>query len=231
VVPSFHNNMTEQDRVLIAGAGPVGLTAAASLVHGGVPVTVLEAGSALSTESRASTFHPPTLDMLDRLGAAAPLIAQGLVAPRFQYRSKRHGVIGAFDFAAIADATGHPYRLQSEQLNLTRILYERLRGDPLFQLQFDCAVAGVAQSSSGVEVTADAPRPARGDGSSAPTGLAARCAARSASNSRVLPGRSVFWWSARRSTSIASFPTWFRSPTWPIRNAGISCCRSRACGA
>jgi 3-(3-hydroxy-phenyl)propionate hydroxylase len=145
--------MTEQDRVLIAGAGPVGLTAAASLVQGGVPVTVLEAGSTLSTESRASTFHPPTLDMLDRLGAAAPPIAQGLVAPSFQYRSKRHGVIGAFDFAAIADATGHPYRLQSEQLNLTRILYERLREAPLFRLQFDSAVASVDQTASGVEAT------------------------------------------------------------------------------
>ena len=59
-----------EERVLIAGAGPVGLAAAANLVRRGVPVTVLEAGSDLSTESRASTFHPPTLDMLDDLGVA-----------------------------------------------------------------------------------------------------------------------------------------------------------------
>ena len=58
------------DRVLIAGAGPVGMVAAASLVRHGVPVTVLEANATLSDESRASTFHPPTLDMLDALGAA-----------------------------------------------------------------------------------------------------------------------------------------------------------------
>ena len=73
--------MAIEERVLIAGAGPVGLTAAANLVRGGVPVTVFEAGGDLSEESRASTFHPPTLDMLDRLGAAKPLIAQGLTAP------------------------------------------------------------------------------------------------------------------------------------------------------
>ena len=72
------------DRVLIAGAGPVGTVAAASLVRHGVPVTVLEANATLSDESRASTFHPPTLDMLDALGAAEPLIAQGLRAPQFQ---------------------------------------------------------------------------------------------------------------------------------------------------
>ena len=90
--------MLIDERVLISGAGPVGLVAAANLVHAGLPVTVFEAGADLSEESRASTFHPPTLDMLDRLGAAAALIAQGLIAPQFQYRSKRHGVLAQFDF-------------------------------------------------------------------------------------------------------------------------------------
>ena len=59
--------MSEHDRVLIAGAGPVGLVAAAQLARAGVPVTVFEAGADLSEESRASTFHPPTLDMRHRL--------------------------------------------------------------------------------------------------------------------------------------------------------------------
>src|SRR5579862_8654582 len=107
-------SMLIEERVFIVGAGPVGLTAAANLVRHGVPVTVFEAGAALAEESRASTFHPPTLDMLDEFGAAAPLIAQGLVAPQFQYRT-RDGVIATFDFAAIADTTRHPFRLQSEQ--------------------------------------------------------------------------------------------------------------------
>ena len=83
--------MTPSERVLIAGAGPVGLAAAANLVRHGVPVTVLEAGPGLSTESRASTFHPPTLDMLADLGVVQPLIAQGLIAPKFQYRTAATG--------------------------------------------------------------------------------------------------------------------------------------------
>ena len=73
--------------MLIAGAGPVGLVAAANLVRHGVPVTVLEAQRDLSDESRASTFHPPTLDMLDGWASPEPLIAEGLIAPQFQYRS------------------------------------------------------------------------------------------------------------------------------------------------
>src|SRR5689334_25423357 len=126
--------MAVEERVLIAGAGPVGLAAAANLVRGGVPVTVLEAGPDLSEESRASTFHPPTLDMLDRLGAAMPLITQGLIAPQFQYRTRRDGVIAQFDFGAIADATAHPFRLQCEQSRLTRILLAQLQPADKFDI-------------------------------------------------------------------------------------------------
>jgi 3-(3-hydroxy-phenyl)propionate hydroxylase len=147
--------MAAQERVLIAGAGPVGLVVAAHLAHGGVPVTVLEAGPSLSEESRASTFHPPTLDMLHALGAAEPMIASGLKAPAFQYRSKKHGLLAQFDFAAIADATQHPYRVQCEQSKLTQILYDKMRGHPNFELQFNSAVVGVSQDASGVEITID----------------------------------------------------------------------------
>jgi 3-(3-hydroxy-phenyl)propionate hydroxylase len=144
--------LTVQERVFITGAGPVGLVAAAHLARAGVPVTVFEAGSDLSEESRASTFHPPTLDMLDALGAAAPLIAQGLKAPAFQYRSKTRGILGRFEFGAIADVTAHPYRLQCEQFKLTRILADLMRGTPNFELQFGSEVTAVAQDASGVEV-------------------------------------------------------------------------------
>jgi len=105
--------MITEERVFVAGAGPVGLVAAAALVGRGIPVTVFEGAPALSRESRASTFHPSTLDMLlDDLGVADALVATGLVAPRLQYRHRdRDGVIAAFDFSGIADATRHPYRL------------------------------------------------------------------------------------------------------------------------
>src|SRR5258708_38670338 len=144
--------MVVAERVLMAGAGRVGLGAAANLVQAGVPVTVFEAGADLSEESRASTFHPPTLDMLDRLGASAPLIAQGLIAPQFQYRSKRHGGVALFDFDEIADVTGHPYRVQCEQFKLTRILHQQLSAKAEFELQFNARVKDVTERQSGVEI-------------------------------------------------------------------------------
>lgn len=137
--------MSIEDRVFIAGAGPVGLVAAASLVRQGIPVTVFEASSDLSMESRASTFHPPTLDMLDDLDVARALVAEGLVAPTLQYRSKQDGLIAQFDFGLIGDLTSHPYRLQCEQFKLTRIIKETYSADPNFRIEFGSRVQHVEQ--------------------------------------------------------------------------------------
>src|SRR3954468_12238140 len=136
--------------VIIAGAGPVGIVAAADLVRQNVPVLVLEKNAVLSSESRASTFHPPTLDMLDDLGFADALIAQGLKAPTVQYCSSQDGVLGTFDFAAISDLVRHPYRLQAEQFKLTRIILDALSGNPLFSIAFGQEVKSVAQTSDAV---------------------------------------------------------------------------------
>jgi len=142
-----------EDRVLIAGAGPVGLVAAAQLVRQRIPVTVFEAGNDLSGESRASTFHPPTLDMLDELGVARQLIDEGLKAPKLQYRSKKDGVIAQFDFGEISDRTKHPYRVQSEQFKLTRILLAHLRNDSHFRIEFGARLRSVQQDDDGVQVS------------------------------------------------------------------------------
>jgi 3-(3-hydroxy-phenyl)propionate hydroxylase len=144
--------MTPDNRVLIAGAGPVGLVAAAALIRRNVPVTVFEASASLSEESRASTFHPSTLDFLDELGFAGDLIGQGLKAPGLQYRSRRDGVLARFDFRLIDDITRHPYRLQAEQFKLTRIIHTKLRGDPNYQIEFGRRVCGVTQHADGVTV-------------------------------------------------------------------------------
>src|SRR5258708_23883535 len=111
--------------VIVVGAGPVGMVAAADLVRQNIPVLVLEKRDSLGSESRASTFHPPTLDMLEDLGFASALIAQGLKAPTVQYSSSEDGVLGTFDFATISDLVRHPFPLQAEQFKLTRIILDR----------------------------------------------------------------------------------------------------------
>jgi len=144
--------------VLIAGAGPVGLCAANVLADAGVPVTVLEAEPRLPENLRASTFQPPTLDMLARLGAAQRLIEMGRVAPRLQYRD-RAGWVVELDFGVIADETGHPYRVQCEQYRLNQVLAERLA--PKARIEFGCPVTEVEHDENGITVTVDEGRTIR----------------------------------------------------------------------
>jgi 2-polyprenyl-6-methoxyphenol hydroxylase-like FAD-dependent oxidoreductase len=64
--------------VLIIGGGPVGLFMAALLLQHGVRVRVLEQRSAPDPHSRAIGIHPPALDVLQRIGVAEDLIADGV---------------------------------------------------------------------------------------------------------------------------------------------------------
>ncbi|MFN7173168.1 MAG: FAD-dependent oxidoreductase [Thermaurantiacus tibetensis] len=111
--------------VLVAGGGPVGAVALAALREAGVDALVVEAAPQLPEDLRASTFHPPTLEMLDRLGLLAELLPQGLKAPVYQYRVRATGEVLAFDLSELADVTPFPFRLQCEQWKLTRLVRSR----------------------------------------------------------------------------------------------------------
>jgi 3-(3-hydroxy-phenyl)propionate hydroxylase len=150
-------------RIAIIGAGPVGLVLALRLATIGLPSLVLEAEPDISEDLRASTFHPPSLDMLDSLGLAAPLIAQGLVTPTWQIRRHEDGARAVFDLGVLAADTAHPYRLQAEQWKLSRLVLARLRAEhaATVELRFGTSITQVTQDTDGVTLAAEGLAPIR----------------------------------------------------------------------
>ena len=135
-------------RVLIAGAGPVGLTAAYALTRAGIAVTVFERGAELAEDLRASTWHPPTLDMMEELGLIDEILAQGLKARHTQHRDRKSGAIAEFDMELLRGETNHPYRIQYEQFKYTQLVLGRLKAE----VRFNAGVASVTQSDAAVKV-------------------------------------------------------------------------------
>jgi 3-(3-hydroxy-phenyl)propionate hydroxylase len=146
-----------QQSILIIGAGPVGLVTASLLVAEGIPVVLVEACAELPHDLRASTFHPPTLDMLERFGVVGTMIDQGLICPTWQFRDRREGVVATFDLSLLRPDTNHPYRLQCEQWRLGELLFAQLRANPLAQVRLGTVATAVRQTADNVEVDVTLP--------------------------------------------------------------------------
>src|SRR5580704_7412017 len=140
------------DRVLIAGGGPVGSTVALLLARAGVPVTLIEREPGMVLDYRASTFHPPTLDLLEDSGISAALLSMGLIAPAVQIRDRRAGKVAEFDLSILGNDTRHPYRLQCEQFKLVDWLYGALAKIAGVEVLFGHEVTGLAQTADEVAV-------------------------------------------------------------------------------
>jgi 2-polyprenyl-6-methoxyphenol hydroxylase-like FAD-dependent oxidoreductase len=73
--------------VLIAGAGPVGLTMAAELTRYRVPVRIIDQAPAPTDKSKAVAVWSRTLELLDRAGCADAFVGAGLKAKAVTFRS------------------------------------------------------------------------------------------------------------------------------------------------
>jgi 2-polyprenyl-6-methoxyphenol hydroxylase-like FAD-dependent oxidoreductase len=150
---------TENPKVVIAGAGPVGMVAALRLAQAGIDVTVYELGDDLSVDSKASTFHVPTLELLEELGVIDEVLAQGLEVPLFQQRDRKGGIIAQLDMSLLADETKYPYRLQLEQSKLTRIIRPHLEQHENARIVFGSRVASAEEhGDSAVAILEDGTR-------------------------------------------------------------------------
>lgn len=146
------HDKARQAPVIIAGAGPVGCLAALYLAKENIPVVLLEAAEDLPIDLRASTFHPPTLDMLDKVGVTDQLIPLGLLVHDYQYRDRKTNEIAKFSLKRLAGETNHPYRLQCEQFKMTRVVVEMLKDYDHVEVRFGHQVTGFREVENGVDV-------------------------------------------------------------------------------
>jgi 2-polyprenyl-6-methoxyphenol hydroxylase-like FAD-dependent oxidoreductase len=137
--------------VLVVGAGPSGLTLAASLVKKGVATTVVDRQAAGANTSRAAVVNARTLEVLDGLEVSRRLLKEGIQAPRFTIRDGRRILIPV-DFSVLP--TDYPYSLMVPQATTERLLLDRLTelGGTVIRPK---TLTAVVQDADGVTATFD----------------------------------------------------------------------------
>jgi 2-polyprenyl-6-methoxyphenol hydroxylase-like FAD-dependent oxidoreductase len=137
--------------VLIVGAGPTGLTLAASLAAKHVDAKVVDAQSAGANTSRAAAINARTLEVLEDLDVSRRLVKAGLQLPQFTVRDHDRTLIG-IDFTTLP--TRYPYTLALPQSETERLLLERLTelGGSVSRPR---SVVSISQDSGGVLAALD----------------------------------------------------------------------------
>jgi len=144
----------EAERVIIIGAGPVGLSLALVLAQQDIHVELIEAlgeHNFLEQVPRAGTNHPATLELLDRIGLYAKIEPRGIIAPLFHYWDRREQkLIAEFDHRHIKDDTRFPYVLQCERIKIVEEALKLAKAHPNIALRLDTTFRSFSQDADGV---------------------------------------------------------------------------------
>ena len=144
------------DRVIVIGAGPVGLCLSLALAQQGIPVCLIEAlgdHNFLEQVPRAGTNHPATLELFARIGLYDKLEPRGIIAPLFHYWDRHEGkLVAEFDHAHLKDDTRFPYVLQCERIKIVEEALKLVKAHPGIELRLSTEFTAFSQTADGVTV-------------------------------------------------------------------------------
>jgi 2-polyprenyl-6-methoxyphenol hydroxylase-like FAD-dependent oxidoreductase len=110
--------------VLVVGAGPVGLVLACELLSHGVDVQVISKYRREGPHSKATILWPRILELLDRVGVAEKLVAEGHYFDQMNYYSNKHR-IGQIRFDRLR-GVGYPFAITIPQWRTEAVLEAHL---------------------------------------------------------------------------------------------------------
>ena len=144
------------DRVIVIGAGPVGLCLSLALAQQGIPVCLIEAlgdHNFLEQVPRAGTNHPATLELFERIGLYDKLEPRGIIAPLFHYWDRHESkLVAEFDHAHLKDETRFPYVLQCERIKIVEEALKLVKAHPGIELRLSTEFMAFSQTADGVTV-------------------------------------------------------------------------------
>ncbi len=135
------------EKVLIVGAGPVGLTLACELARYGVGVRLIDRAAEATQTSKALVVWSRTLELMDRMGGTQAFLAAGLRARGMTLRSGGR-VLGGIRFSDVASP--YDFGLMIPQRDTERLLGDHLRALGV-GIERRVALTGFAQAPETVE--------------------------------------------------------------------------------
>jgi 3-(3-hydroxy-phenyl)propionate hydroxylase len=142
------------NRIVVIGAGPVGLCLSLALAQADQKITLVEAlndDNFLEQIPRAGTNHPATLEMFERIGLYEKLEPRGIIAPVFHYWDRHEGkLIAAFDHAYLKNDTPFPYVLQCERIKIVEEAMKMVKAHPNIDLRLSTEFVSFEQNAEGV---------------------------------------------------------------------------------
>ncbi|MEO0653799.1 MAG: FAD-dependent oxidoreductase [Pseudomonadota bacterium] len=142
-------------RVVIVGAGPIGLAMALELANHGIASVIVDDNNVVSVGSRAICWSKRSLEILDRLGVGERAVARGVT---WQVGRTFHRDTEVFNFDLLPE-DGHkmPAFVNLQQYYVEEFLVEAAQANDLIDLRFKNKVTGFDPMGDCVVVDIETP--------------------------------------------------------------------------